>query len=215
MNRRIVLFTSIVCLVCAAMLISCASRQKESIQVACIGDSITAVGYPEQLSDLLGKKYEVSNFGKPGAMIKSGDRFSYSGMDEYQESLDLQADNYIIMLGTNDCQKMVEWDEEEFRADYAKLFDSYIGGCPDAKIYTMICPAIDTDASILSGGFRVDILYNSICPIIAELSADREIETIDLLSLTLKHPEWSDDGVHPNKDGMKGIAKYIYSVIHK
>ena len=50
----------------------------ETIKVACVGNSITygtgitnrdADSYPAQLQKLLGKKYSVGNFGKPGATL--------------------------------------------------------------------------------------------------------------------------------------------------
>lgn len=200
-----------ICVLCLMILSACSGGKVR--QVACVGDSITAEGYPDALAELLGEKYIVTNFGRSGSRVRSGTAFSYTGMDEYQESLALQADIYIIMLGSNDSFESAEWDEEKFRADYEAFLDSYIEGCPDAKIYTMICPAIDTEASTISAKMRDDILYDYICPIIAEISEKKGIEAIDLLSLTLEHPEWSDDGIHPNEEGKKGIAEYIYSVI--
>ena len=55
----------------------------ETIKVACVGDSITYgagikdrknMNYPVQLGKILGKKYEIKNFGNSGStMLKKGD----------------------------------------------------------------------------------------------------------------------------------------------
>ena len=55
-----------------------------TIKVACVGDSITYgagikdrrnMNYPVQLGKILGKKYEIKNFGNSGStMLKKGDK---------------------------------------------------------------------------------------------------------------------------------------------
>lgn len=121
--------------------------------VACVGDSITwgiikdedgniisSANYPEALSRLFGGTKTVLNFGQPGACAVGGVPSSYENLAVYQESMESNADAFIIMLGTNDSIAAV-WNEEAFQADYAKLLDSYRENFPNAVIYTMTPPA--------------------------------------------------------------------------
>ena len=52
-----------------------ASESAESIRVACIGNSITAGGYPEKIAPLLGPSYKVENDGvSGGTLLRKGDK---------------------------------------------------------------------------------------------------------------------------------------------
>lgn len=72
---------------------------QQRIKVACVGNSITygtglsdraTQSYPVKLQKLLGERYEVENFGKPGRyLLKQGHR-PYTRQEEYRKALDLQ-----------------------------------------------------------------------------------------------------------------------------
>ena len=60
------------------LFVCCALSAQQRIKVACVGNSITygtglsdraTQSYPVQLQKLLGERYEVENFGKPGATL--------------------------------------------------------------------------------------------------------------------------------------------------
>src|SRR5208282_1861310 len=80
---------------------------KETIRLACVGDSITyGAGvkhrdhnsYPVQLGKLLGDKWEVKNFGHSGAtMVKKGD-LPYDKTNEYKHALEFKPDVVVIFL---------------------------------------------------------------------------------------------------------------------
>lgn len=93
MRRNILRITAVLAILClsavgCARLDSgrpvCAECYRQTIRVACVGDSITygsgikvrsGDSYPAQLATMLGDKWQVRNFGVGGAtMLKSGDK---------------------------------------------------------------------------------------------------------------------------------------------
>lgn len=88
-----------------------------AIQVACVGDSITAgylsscgLNYPNQLRERLGPAFSVTNYGVGGqTMFKPShlpphDHSSYWSRPEYRAVLNSSADVIVLMLGTNDAR---------------------------------------------------------------------------------------------------------------
>ncbi len=90
-----------------------ASGSPAPIRIACVGDSITFGAtiknrtqhcYPAELGGLLGKKYEVRNFGVNGAtLLKRGDR-PYWKLPAFKAATDFAPTIVIIKLGTNDTK---------------------------------------------------------------------------------------------------------------
>jgi len=186
----------------------------EQIKVVCVGDSITAAGYPEMLGELLGEDYTVENCGQPGTQMMSGARFSYMDQDIYQESLDRHADYYILMLGSNDSMELAGWDPELFRQDYTTFLQSY-KNLEGSRVYAMIPPCVFKEEGSRNLSSRVDleVLNGEVCPMIEEIAGELDIPTIDLHTLTDGHPEWFADGLHPGPEGNQVIAGYIYDTV--
>ena len=116
----------------------------ETIKVACVGNSITygtgitnrdADSYPAQLQKLLGKKYSVGNFGKPGATLLAHGHRPYIQQKEYQKALDFSGDIVVIHLGINDTDPR-NWPNyrDEFVHDYLKLIESFKKANPQCRI---------------------------------------------------------------------------------
>ena len=187
--------------------------------IACIGDSITAGGYPSELQALIDAQYEdyaVYNFGEPGAILTSGDRFTYSDMAAFSASVAVEADVYIIMFGTNDTQKrLTNVDEASIREVYGNLMDAYMKANPDADIYVMLSPYLynEPGKDKIKFDLQLDMLENMILPIVAELANDRGLTIINVHEFTKNHAEWFADGVHPNADGAKRLAEYVFENI--
>ena len=104
---------TILCLVCAifAQFISFAEEAPAAAEpfiVACIGDSITAGGYPKDLQAALGDGWKVLNFGV-NSRTAQVDGKEFNGKGElgyvktlvYENSLKSKANAVIIMIGTN------------------------------------------------------------------------------------------------------------------
>ena len=116
----------------------CATLVASPIKVACIGDSITygagianraEDSYPAQLQKLLGKKYEVRNFGNSGRGVylhswRGKERRGYRYMPEHQAALAWKPDIVICNLGINDNGEFLKTERKApgtFRDDYLKL----------------------------------------------------------------------------------------------
>ena len=100
------------------------------IKIACVGDSITyghgianwpKNNYPAQLQEFLGDEYHVSNFGHSGRTLSPDGDQPYVESDQYQLSLDYDADIVVIMLGTNDSKPENWTNELDFISKYAEF----------------------------------------------------------------------------------------------
>lgn len=103
-------------------------------RITCIGASITygatlpdpaTQSYPAQLQKLLGKGYEVSNFGVSSAtLLRKGD-LSYWNTDAYQKALKSNPDIVFIDLGGNDAKSVNRIHLDEYEKDYHDLINSF------------------------------------------------------------------------------------------
>ncbi len=181
------------------------------IKVACVGDSITegvnAVPYPDQLASLLGKGYEVRNFGKFGAHLRIFDSpWSYSRSSQYREAMDFLPDAVLFMLGTNDrLEEDYPFIEEYFSRDFARLTDSFLSLPSRPRMIAATSPRCyltDGTGERVNGEIRRRQL---------ECAAERGIPSVDMNSLTKGRPDLFPDGLHPDTAGNALIADAFYS----
>ncbi|MBO5715652.1 MAG: sialate O-acetylesterase [Clostridia bacterium] len=200
-------------------------RHKEAadgqIKVACVGDSITyghgikgwaKNNYPAQLQKILGDGYHVANFGHSGKTLSNDGDQPYTESEQYQLSLEYDADIVVIMLGTNDSKPENWTGALDFVEKYDKFINSYKGNNPDVEI--IICtPA----AAFFHKGESDGMTSYDIQPKMVEIIKN-ELRTfallngykcVDVYSLTENHKEWFRDNVHPSKDGAKAIAEAV------
>lgn len=186
--------------------------------IACIGDSITAGGYPSHLQALINAQYEdyvVYNFGEPGAIVSYGDRFTYSDMTAFNASLEVKADVYIIMFGTNDTQTRLTVDEASLTEAYGSLMDAYKKANPNAKIYILLSPYLypEPGKDEIKFGLQLDVLEELVLPVVTDAATKRGLTIVNVHEFTANHAEWFVDGVHPNTDGAKRLAAYVFENI--
>jgi len=106
----------------------------EKIRVACVGDSITfGLGipepndnsYPAQLGELLGKGWDVRNFGQSGLTLLKKGGVPYGNYSQYKAALAFNPDIVIIKLGTNDT-KPDNWKHKgDYITDYVDMIESF------------------------------------------------------------------------------------------
>jgi acyl-CoA thioesterase-1 len=223
MNKQI-LRIIVVLVVCGFLAAGCASNNvnkpinpanyKETIRVACIGDSITAEGgtrssYPVQLGRLLGDKWEVRNFGVSGTtMLKKGD-FPYWRTPALQKAQDYNPNVIIIKLGTNDSKPQNWKYKDEFFADYADMLSRFAELPSKPRIW--ICYPLPVFKEL--SGINDPVIKNEVIPIISQVARQTHVGVIDLYKPFVNHPELSRDGVHPNADGSALMAKQVYTVL--
>ena len=125
---------------------SAASKKKlkaQPIRVACVGNSITygtgiedraRDSYPSQLQRMLGDKYVVGNFGKPGATLLYHGHRPYVVQKEFKEALAFKGDIAVIHLGINDTDPR-NWPNyrDEFVKDYLSIMDSLRAANPKVR----------------------------------------------------------------------------------
>ena len=193
----------------------------DSGTMACVGDSITfgagvmktrdTDSYPAILQGLLGDAWTVENFGNPGCTLQTGTNRPYTEREEYQASLDAAADVYIIMFGTNDA-KPDFWNTESYVEQYRAMIENYRAANADALIYLMAPPYVYAEDSSNPEyyGAMGDTVDKEVVAAVQTVAENTGLPVIDLHTLTVGHPEWFSDGLHPNKIGNSAIAQTIY-----
>jgi len=195
--------------------------QKTIIKVACIGDSITAgylltdaanESYPSQLQKLMGKKYEVKNFGYSGATLLKKGSTPYANTKQCTDAIAYSPDIAIIHLGLNDTDPR-NWPnyKEEFDADYAWLLDKLKKENPAVKIYICRLTPIFNEHPRFKSGTR-DWFWQ-IQSHIPQIAKANQVELIDLHEKLYHRPDLFPDALHPTKDGATILAKTVYENI--
>jgi len=186
-------------------------------KVVCVGDSITysqgvlttrdTNSYPAILAKLLGDEYQTYNFGLCNRTLLSSGNMPYINEDFAAESLAVDADIVIIMLGTNDSKPM-NWNAMQYETEYAEFVQTYQNMTSAPEVYIMLPPRVfleDDD----SGNCNNTTLTEEVIPAIERVAEQTGAKLIDLYSVTEAHPEWFTDGLHPNAAGNQAIAQAI------
>lgn len=194
---------------------------ESAIRVACVGDSITAgVGlpncqadsYPAQLEKLLGKHYEVKNFGHSGATMVKVSYRPYWSLPEFRAATEFEPTIVVIQLGTNDADPTI-WVEQEqrrnFRADFNAMIDHFVGLETKPTVYLCLPPPIRPGIA----DERQRILRDEVTPVVREIGEKRRLPVIDLYGPLEGKAEFLPDYFHPNTEGAKIIAETIYKAI--
>ena len=203
---------------------SAASRKKQKtqpIRVACVGNSITyGTGiedrahdsYPSQLQRMLGDKYVVGNFGKPGATLLYHGHRPYVVQKEFKEALAFKGDIAVIHLGINDTDPR-NWPNyrDEFVKDYLSIMDSLRVANPKVRfILARMTPIADRHPRFISGTKLWHGEIQSAIETVARLSG---AELIDFHEPLYPYPNLLPDAIHPNPEGAGILAKTMYSGI--
>ncbi|MDE6384673.1 MAG: hypothetical protein K2L36_00810 [Eubacterium sp.] len=196
---------------------------KNQIKVACVGDSITfgctvrnwrKNNYPAVLSNLLGEKYCVNNFGYTNrTAIKSAD-YPYVNEKLYQQSLDFEPDIVVIMLGSNDSKEN-NWNKDKFINDYCEMINNYLTLASKPKVYVLVPPPLFEVRGKVMWQLRKDVMDNEICPAVKQIADKMGVQCIDMHRVFENKRELFSDGVHPNAEGSRKFALKIYKAIIK
>ncbi|HEX8372428.1 MAG TPA: GDSL-type esterase/lipase family protein [Chthoniobacterales bacterium] len=188
------------------------------IRVACVGDSITqGVGaergrsYPAQLQELLGKHWEVGNFGVSGrTLLRKGDH-PYLKERAFKKAQAFNPNVVIIMLGTNDT-KIGNWRyKADFAKDYSDLIKTFLALKTRPKVY--ICRPIPVFGNGL-GAINEAALQEQM-PILDQLAQQLPVGIIDMHAALAGHAETVPDNVHPSTEGAALMARAASKVLLK
>ena len=196
--------------------------KKNKKHISCIGDSITyGAGviltkdfhsYPALLQKLVGKDYQVINYGYSGRTLLSSGDHPYVKEKQYQASINLNGDVYLIMLGTNDS-KPHNWNKGKYESELKNLIKSYKNLPNKPNVIVMIPPKAFPVKGMIKFDIDDETIKNEIIPIINKVANELDAQTINLYSLTESKPELFIDGVHPNKKGNIFISNYVFEKI--
>lgn len=196
-------------------------KQVQKIKVACVGNSITYgtgiedrehFSYPVQLQKMLGEKYQVGNFGKPGATLLNHGHRPYMQQEEFKEAMAFKGDIAVIHLGINDTDPR-DWPNyrDEFVKDYLSLMDSLRSANPKVRfILARMTPIADRHPRFISG---TKLWHGEIQEAIQTVARVSGAELIDFHAPLYPYPYLLPDAIHPNPEGAGILAKTVYGGI--
>ncbi|MDE6676181.1 MAG: hypothetical protein K2K12_00520, partial [Clostridia bacterium] len=194
--------------------------------IAAIGDSITegagatnfyADSYPVQLQTMLGKDYNVINFGMSGRTART-DMSSYDsnpiGWIDNMQFLGVKAivpDIAFVKLGTNDSKTSNKpaTTKENFKAAYERIIWELKEINPNMTIY--IC----TSATAYSSLYDISNtnIENIIIPVQLEVAEEYGCAVIDIHEYTKGKSKIYADTIHPSTRGYTMFAEILAQVI--
>ena len=198
----------------------------EKIRVACIGDSITYgyamtnrthESYPVQLQELLGDRYEVRNFGDPGAGVYTHLKaFTGNGprcwalRGQLEQALAFRPDIVISNLGINDAQ---EYGKElasdlargTFVREYVEILNKFKMNDRKVKIvlWTRLAPCAKTHTL---KGSPLPFAMSKDLESVARSVGGRGLDMYTPLLPLSETAHYCADGVHPEGGACKVIA---------
>ncbi|CAK0844109.1 unnamed protein product [Prorocentrum cordatum] len=111
-------------------------------RIACIGDSLTACGYPKYLQALFDRAdipAQVRGFGVPGATATRFSDQPYWDETKFEDARVWRPHFVIVTLGTNDSKSGV-WDEEAFEKDYRDLCAEFLARNNPKPLVVLVAP---------------------------------------------------------------------------
>ena len=201
----------------------------KQVKIACVGDSVTygygiddweEKNYPVVLQNLLGDSYHVMNFGVSGYCVQNDSDKPYTSSENYELSLNYDADIVIFMLGSNDS-KIQNWQGiEHFEDAYLNLLEDYKNSnvilCTPATAFYIDDEgnvAREEEDRITTFNIQPEVI-EEIANIVRSIASEYGYPLIDINNLTENHPEWFTlDGTHPSDEGAKAIAEAVYNKV--
>lgn len=194
---------------------------RKPVKVACVGNSITygsgiadreKDSYPVKLQQMLGDKYLVDNFGKPGATLLNKGHRPYMQQKEFKDALAFAGDIVVIHLGINDTDPR-NWPNyrDYFIRDYRALIDSFRVVNPQCRILiARLTPIADRHPRFESG---TRDWHGEIQLAIENIAKYANVQLIDFHEPLYPYPYLLPDAVHPNVEGAALLAKTVYEGI--
>lgn len=202
-----------------AWLATIAAPREQALRVACIGNSITdgmgidmseVYGYPAVLQRLLGKNYNVKNFGVSARTLMNKGDLPYMKEQAWADVQAFLPNIVVIKLGTNDSKDYNWIHGADYGADLQKMVDTLRALPSKPQIY--VCSPIPA-ARIW--GISDSVIVNGEIPAIKRVVKKNKLAYIDL------HTEFKPteglmqrDGIHPTDKGAAQLAKIIAAHIH-
>ncbi len=178
-------------------------------RIALIGDSITELTkYPYYVMQSLGPSYLVGNFGVCGTTISLDSESAYMHSNAFGEAVNFKPKIAVVMLGTNDANLSLKESYTNFVEDYLVLIEELQGFESKPRVWIVKPPPIFNETL----GYSKEGLAKAVIPAIEEVARRAEVPIIDVYS-ALTNSQYFLDGVHPNDEGAKIIARVVCQAI--
>ena len=224
----------------------------ETIVVGAIGASVTwgvcstdpyTKSWPALLQNKLdarwGKgKFKILNFGAPGTTIQSGYTESYTSTEVYRLAKASGADIFTLLLGSDDADIDIVWDEANFKKAYKDMIGELAALPSEPHILPVIPPPYhhiqgDNGTTFKGSVYEVAELLNQELPsLIPQIASEAGLDlVVDLFrqfggahdASTPKHesetnyawycPNVAFGDLHPNNNGYEHIANVMIPFI--
>ena len=158
---------------------------------------------------MLGDSYIVRSFGVSGSTVLIDTYTPYFYQIAFTLTKKFLPDMVIVMLGTNDARTDNFKSIDNFVTDYMKLISRIQTIESKPRIFLVKPPPIFDNMLELKS---VNLL-EGVIPRIEQVTDELGLSIIDVYSALENHPEYFQDGVHPNNEGAKIIAEEVYKTI--
>lgn len=174
--------------------------------IDCVGNSITANGYPEIVDFWMiqdGYEWRVYNYGVPGITV-SIDGFDYINTPAYQDVMNRKSEHIVVMLGVNDGGVVANHGTVDWEADYRLLINNFRSVSERVFLGTITY-------QIYSGqNFVIDDMNK----IIRQIAKDYNLDIIDFNVAIGTNPDnFLADGVHPTTEGKYKLARLAFDIL--
>jgi lysophospholipase L1-like esterase len=170
------------------------------------------IGPPEDLAprpDLasglargLGPRWDVRNFGYPGATVQKAGENSVWDQAALTAALDFDPDVVVLVFGTNDSRPETWRGAAAFEADYRALASVLAAGPARPRLFFAKPPPAFTGA----GGVDAKLIAGEISARIDALARATGGTVIDLQDALKDGANLTLDGVHPDNEGAARLA---------
>lgn len=195
-----------------------AQETADVIKVACVGNSITygagienreRDSYPSVLGQMLGRGYEVRNFGfSARTMLIKGDQ-PYMKEQMFRDALGYNPDIVVVKLGTNDSKSFNWVHKADFQKDMQAMVSAFRAIPSKPRIY-LCYPA---KAYRLQYDINDSVIVHGIIPVIDKVAKANRLPVIDLHTATSGMESNFPDKIHPDPLGAHAIAAAVYKAI--
>lgn len=162
--------------------------------------------YPGQLQRLLGRGYEVRNFGVNGATLLANGDYPYIETPAFKEAVSFDPHIVLFMLGTNDTKKWNWKKNESFIDDGLALLNRHV-----SVLKCFVC--LPTPAFPENFGIRDEMIVGEVIPQLREIAKLTGAEVLDLHTPFLEKAELFPDGVHPSAEACAEVARITAAAI--
>ena len=192
-----------------------AASARGPLRVSCVGDSITyGFGLADRehecwtflLQDRLPEGSSVGNYGVSGSCALAGGYHPWTRTAQSHAFWEAEEDVVILMLGTNDVADST-WDEAAFERSFGELVDRILAKPCHPRLIIMLPPHVFASPTM------DERLESEAIPALRRVAERADAGIVDLYTLTDGHPEWFDDGLHPNAEGSRAIVEAVSEVL--